>query len=162
MFKGEHYLKKWYVNLPIIISSIINTLLGAVFDRVVFDSDDGITNEGLGVKTTQDNLWVLIFLYLIPLIMIILANIYFIRTRREVKDPIIKKRILFFILGFSFIVLGVVIFALNGIVDEFWTIGSWEIIFWVFGSLLWVIGPILQLIGFNLGKISFDGEESTS
>jgi len=162
MFKGEHYLKKWYVNLPVIIAMISNTLIGAVFDKVVYDSDDGITDLGTGIKTTQDYLWVLIFLYLIPLLMILLANFYFMRTRREVEDPLIKKRILFFILGFTFIIFGVLVFVLNSIVDEFWLIGSWEIVFWIFGTLFWVIGPILQIIGFNLGKISLSGEGTNS
>jgi len=79
MYKGEHYLKKWYVNLPLIIAMLANTLIGAVFDRVVYDSDDGLTDLGIGIKTTQDYTWVLIFLYLIPVIMIIFAIIYFAR-----------------------------------------------------------------------------------
>jgi len=145
MYKGEHYLKKWYVNLPLIIAMLANTLIGAVFDRVVYDSDDGLTDLGIGIKTTQDYTWVLIFLYLIPVIMIIFAIIYFARTRKEVEDPIVKKRILFFILGFTFMVLGVLVFLLNGL-----------------ATIFWIVGPILQLVGFNLGKISPAGEEKST
>lgn len=161
MFKGEHYLKKWYVNFPIIILAIANTVVGAIFDKVVYDSEDQ-TDIGTGIKTTQDAPWVLIFLYLIPVVMIILAIIYFARTRKEVDDPVIKKRILFVILGFTFIVLGVLIFALNGVVDEIYSDSPWEIVFWIFATFFWITGPILQLIGFNLGKISPAGEEEST
>ncbi len=159
MYKGEHYLKKWYVNLPLIVVMIANTLIGAIFDKVVYDSDDDLTDLGTGIKTTQDYTWAMIFLYLIPVIMIIFAIIYFARTRREVEDPIVKKRILFFILGFTFMVLGVLVFLLNGIVDEIRPESPWEIVFWVLATMLWIAGPIIQLIGFNLGKISPNGKE---
>ena len=161
MFKGEHYLKKWYVNFPLIILAIANTTIGAIFDKVVYDSEDHLYTDA-GVKTTQDAPWVLIFLYLVPVVMIILANIYFARTRKEVDDPVIKKRILFVILGFTFIVLGVLIFALNGVVDEINPDSPWEIVFWIFATLFWIAGPILQLIGFNLGKVSPAGEEEAT
>ncbi|MBK5113738.1 MAG: hypothetical protein KGD59_05415 [Candidatus Heimdallarchaeota archaeon] len=158
MFKGEHYLKKWYVNFPLIILAFVNTIIGVIFDGVVYDSESGL-NTGTGIKTTQDNAWVLIFLYLIPVVMIILANIYFAKTRKEVDDPIVKKRILFVILGFTLIVLGVLVFALNGVVDEIRPDSPWEIVFWIFATIFWIAGPILQLIGFNLGKISTKEEE---
>jgi len=83
----------------------------------------------------------------------------FARTRKEVEDPIVKKRILFFILGFTFMVLGVLVFLLNGIVDEIRPDSPWEIMFWILATAFWIVGPILQLIGFNLGKISPDNKE---
>lgn len=162
MYKGEHYLKKWYVNFPLIILMVVNTTIGAIYDKVVYDSDDGVTDLGLGVKTTQE-LWVMIFLYLIPTILIVLAIIYFAKTRKEVEDPLIKKRILFFILGFTFIIFGVLIFAISGVIEQLIFGTPWEFIFWIFAELCWITGPILMLIGFNLGKISLgSGEEITS
>jgi len=162
MFKGEHYLKKWYVNFPLIVIMIANTTLGVIFDRVVYDSDDGVTDLGIGVKTTQE-LWVMIFIYLIPTIMIFSAIVYFAKTRKEVEDPLIKKRILLFILGFTFIIFGVFIFAINGVIEQLITGTAWEFIFWIFAELCWVTAPILMFIGFNIGKISPGvGEEITS
>ncbi len=158
MFKGEHYLKKWYINFPLIIIAFSNTIVGAVFDHVVYDSDDGVTDLGTGIKTTQEP-WVMIFLYLIPVIMIILAIVYFMKTRKEVDDSLIKRRILYFILGFTFIIIGVFIFGISGIIEQLIMNTPWEFIFWIFAELFWVTAPILMFIGFSIGKISLGKEE---
>ncbi|MHA1556671.1 MAG: hypothetical protein ACTSPM_07005 [Candidatus Heimdallarchaeota archaeon] len=109
MYKGLHYLKKWYFIIPIAIVCIVDVFVGAIFDHVV--ADDPVVG---GIKTTQAP-WVMIFIYGIPVVMIILANIYFLLTKREVYEKIVKKRITLFVIGFSLIVLGVLIYALYGI-----------------------------------------------
>ncbi|NHJ32763.1 MAG: hypothetical protein FK732_07865 [Asgard group archaeon] len=161
MYKGEHYLKKWYVNFPLVIVAFANTVVGLVFDTVVYDSDDGVTDLGTGIKTTQEP-WVMIFLYLIPIIMISLAIFYFAKTRKEVEDPMIKKRILLFILGFTFIIIGVLIFGAGGIVEQLIVGTAWEFIIWIFAELFWVTAPILMIVGFNIGKISLSKEEENT
>lgn len=158
MYKGLHYLKKWYFIIPIVLICIVDIFIGAIFDHVVTDPDLG------GIKTTQKP-WVMIFIYGIPVIMIILANIYFFLTRREVEEQIVKKRILFFILGFSFVILGVLIYALFGILEQIFAFSSTtvEYITWIIASLLWAAAPILMLIGFYIGKgIKDPAKEITS
>ncbi len=154
MYKGLHYLKKWYFIIPTVLVCIVDITIGAIFDTVVPDPDLG------GIKTTQKP-WVMIFLYGIPVLMLILTNIYFFHTRKEVEEPIVKKRILFFILGFLFIILGVLIYAIFGILEQVFGYSSptVEFITWIFASLSWVAGPILMLIGFYIGKISKNSVE---
>ncbi|MGC9779366.1 MAG: hypothetical protein HZR80_09015 [Candidatus Heimdallarchaeota archaeon] len=153
MFHGEHYLKKWYLFLPFIACVLVNTIVGSYFDSVVWDSEDGLpTTEG--IKTTQEP-WVMIFIYLIPTIVICFAIFFFIRTRKEVEDPLIKRRILYFILGFTFIVAGVLTYALSGIYEQIFSQESvtFEYIGWIVAEIYWIIGPVLMFVGFNIGKI---------
>ncbi|NHK32354.1 MAG: hypothetical protein FK730_13455 [Asgard group archaeon] len=153
MFKGEHYLKKWYFILPIIIAIVINTVILVQFDHIVYDSPDGITDIGEGIKSTQDS-WVLIFLFVVPGLMVILSLAYLIKTRIEVADLLIKKRILFFILGFSFVIIGMLIIGLAGVLDEFFTlVETWEFAILIAGNIFWFAAPILCFVGFNIGRI---------
>ncbi len=154
MYKGLHYLKKWLFIIPIIVLCIVDVTIGAIFDYVDTDKVLG------GVKTTQP-LWVMIFLYGIPVIMLIFSIINFYLTRREVEEQIIKKRILFFILGFFFLILGVLIYAVFGIIEQVFDYQSQtvEYITWIFASLSWCVGPILMLVGFYTGKFSKNSTE---
>lgn len=155
MYKGLHYLKKWYFIIPIAIVCIVDVFVGAIFDHVV--ADDPVVG---GIKTTQAP-WVMIFIYGIPVVMIILANIYFLLTKREVDEKIVKKRITLFVIGFSLVVLGVLIYALYGIAEQIFDLESptLEFISWIFASLSWGAAPILMLIGFYIGKASKDSVE---
>lgn len=151
MYKGLHYLKKWYFIFPLVLFCIVDIVIGSIFDYVVTDPDLG------GIKTTQKP-WVMIFIYGIPVIMLILADIYFFLTRREVEEEIVKKRIFFFILGFFFIILGVLTYAMYGIFEQVFSFSSppVEFITWVFACLFWIIAPVLMVIGFYIGKLSKD------
>ncbi len=153
MFHGEHYLKKWYLFLPLIACTLVNTIIGSYFDSVVWDSEDGLPTTD-GIKTTQAP-WVMIFIYLIPTIVICLAIFFFIMTRKEVEDPLIKKRILYFILGFTFIVAGVLPYALGGIYEQIFSQESitLEYVGWIIAEAFWVVAPVLMLVGFYRGKI---------
>ncbi|NHJ48813.1 MAG: hypothetical protein FK733_13600 [Asgard group archaeon] len=152
LFKGEHYLKKWYVSLPIIISSLISTIIVATFDYVVYDSPDGITDIGEGIKTTQAP-WVMIFLYIVPGLMIITSLAYLIKTRIEVEETIIKKRILYFIFGFSSIIFGMLIIGISGVIEQLASLNqAAENAILLVGNGFWFIGPIICFIGFNVGR----------
>ncbi len=154
MYKGMHYLKKWYFIIPIIIVCTADVFVGAIFDYVVSDPDQG------GIKTTQKP-WVMIFIYGIPVIMLILANIYFFLTKREVDETIVKKRITLFVIGFSLVIFGVLIYALYGIIEQVFDFSSStvEFIFWIIASLSWGSASILMLIGFYIGKAGKDSVE---
>jgi len=153
MYKGQYYLKKWFFTLPILIAIIINTIILVLCDHIVYDSPDGKTDIGEGIKSTQAT-WVLIFLFIIPGIMIITALFYLIKTRNEVTDEIIKRRILFFILGFSFVIIGMLIIGIAGALDELFSlIETWEFIILIAGNVFWFIAPILCFVGFNIGRI---------
>ena len=156
MYKGLHYLKKWYFIVPLAVLCIVDIVITSLFDHVVTDTDFG------GIKTTQEP-WVMIFLYGIPAILIVLADIYFYLTQRQIEEPKIKTRILLFILGFILIILGVLIYAIFGILEQLigFSTNTIEYLAWIFATLFWAAGPILQLFGFFIGKkIGKESKES--
>ncbi|MHA1212737.1 MAG: hypothetical protein ACTSSH_09775 [Candidatus Heimdallarchaeota archaeon] len=154
MFKGEHYIRKWYFIVPMIVGMIVNTSIVIFFDHVVYDSPDGITDIGEGIKTTQEP-WVKIFLYGVPILLISAAIFYFALTRRTVDEKIIKKRILYFILGFSSIILGTVIYAIAGLFEQLseFASGAFEYLVFILAGLCWTAAPILMFLGFNIGRL---------
>jgi hypothetical protein len=153
MFKGEHYLKKWHFILPIIIAIIINTVILVQFDHIVYDSPDGVTDIGQGIKSTQAS-WVLIFLFVIPGLMVIMSLAYLIKTRSEVSDLLIKNRILHFIFGFSCVIIGMLIIGIAGVLDEIVTlVETWEYTILIVGNVFWFAAPIICFVGFNIGRI---------
>ncbi|MBN1329371.1 MAG: hypothetical protein JXA54_07850 [Candidatus Heimdallarchaeota archaeon] len=155
MYNGEHYLKKWYFIIPISAITIINSFISSYFDYVVYDSPNGIIDLGIGIKTTQAP-WVKIFLYGIPLIMILLAIIYLALTRKDVVEIIIKKRILYFIFGFALIIAGILIYGISGLFEQLSLEyqGTFEHIAWISAALCWSLAPILMVIGFYRGRLN--------
>ncbi|MFW9924957.1 MAG: hypothetical protein ACFFDW_16900 [Candidatus Thorarchaeota archaeon] len=149
MYRGVHYLKKWYFLIPWIIIMGVNTIIGSVFDYVVDDID-----TGYGVKTTQEP-WVLIFLYLMPLIMISISEIYLGLTRKVVKEKIIKTRIRLFMWGFLFIIIGIVDYIIFSLIENLtnYLLPNIEYASWIIASIFWAAAPILMLIGFFIGKV---------
>ncbi|MHA1500461.1 MAG: hypothetical protein ACTSSB_01330 [Candidatus Heimdallarchaeota archaeon] len=148
MLKGPHFIRKWFVFIPISAVMITNTVIGCLFDNVVFDDELGI-----GVKTTQAP-WVMIFIYVIPMLMIVSAVGIFIKTRSESSDIIVRRRILFFSLGFSFLVIGSLVYALGGLIEQYTgkldPIGEYA--FWILAEIFWVSSSILTLVGFYIKK----------
>jgi hypothetical protein len=69
---------------------------------------------------------------------------------------------LYFILGFTFIIFGVVVFGISGLVEQLIVETALEYLFWIVAELFWVTAPILMIVGFNIGKISRSGEEETT
>jgi len=160
MYKGEHYLKKWYFIFPTSIAMFINTFISSYFDCVVYDSPDGVTDNLIGIKTTQAA-WVKIFLYGVTIIMIILAIIYFTLTRRDVSELIIKKRIIYFIIGFTLIICGLLIYGTSGLIEQMSSEfqGTFEYIAWISAAMCWSVAPILMFVGFNLGRVKQKDKE---
>jgi hypothetical protein len=152
MYKGEYFLMKPLISIPIALATIAAMIIAVIFDLVVYDSDDGVTNIGTGVKTTQEA-WVMIFIYGIPLVLIIIALIYFSLTLKQVEESIVRKRILYFIFAYTAIIVGTLIFALGGIFEDEITNLVAEYVIFVFAEIFWVASPILMLIGFNVGRL---------
>lgn len=152
LYKGEHYLRKPYFIVPWSLAMIINSVIASVFDVLEEDTDLP------GIKTTQA-IWVMIFLYGIPLILLIVSNIFFGLARREVDNKQIRTRILLFIFGYEFIIFGVLIFAFYGIFEQSLNVSYpvLENIIWIIASLFWTIGPLFMVIGFYLGKANIIG-----
>ena len=140
---GVHYLKKWFIAIPWTLLMVTNAFISSYFDHVVWED-----NPADGIKTTQDS-WVLIFLYIVPLILILTAQVFFCLTRRQVEEKIIRKRILLFILGFVSIIIGIIIFAVPGILEH--AIGYIDPIAeystWIAASIFWAVGPVIMVIG---------------
>jgi len=146
LLKGPHFLAKLYVLVPIYVVMIVNTAVGLIFDHVVFDDELGV-----GVKTTQEP-WVMIFIYIIPVLMISSAVGIFIKIRTESTDSVVRRRILFFILGFSFLVIGTFVFAIGGIIEQLTgTLNTTiEYLIWILAEIFWASSPILLLVGFHV------------
>lgn len=157
IYYGFHYLKKSYILLPSIFISVTSAIISILFDEVVFD-----TETGIGVKTTQKP-WVLIFLYLIPAIMIIMAEIYFMITRKQTSDPTIKTRIFYFVLGFGLILGGILVYIIFALIEQLIGLESFiiEYVSWIIASVLWALGPILMVVGFYLGRTKNKGKSET-
>ncbi|MEA2070151.1 MAG: hypothetical protein U9O98_02580 [Asgard group archaeon] len=157
LYKGVYFLKKIYVNIPSLLVVISSIVIVVFFDHVVYDNDNGVIDTGTGLKTTQP-LWVKIFLYGIPLILTIIAIIYFNKTRIAVEEEIIKKRISFFIYGFISIIFGSLILVIGGILEQILPTFPLiiEYISWGMTSILYFFAPVLMLIGFYLKKVELD------
>ena len=155
IYHGIHYLKKFHILVPFILISISSVIIVILFDEVVWD-----TEAGVGVKTTQKP-WVLIFLYLIPAIMIITAEIYFLITRKQSSEPIIRTRMLYFVLGFGSILGGIFVYVIFALIEQLIGLPTFiiEYISWIFASVLWALGPVLMVVGFYVGKMKKSKEE---
>ena len=96
----------------------------------------------------------MIFIYVIPVILILLADFYFYLTLRQVQEKRIRLRIFLFIIGFLFIIFGVLIYAIFGIIEQAfgYSNSAVEYLTWLLATFFWVSGPIIQLVGFYLGK----------
>ncbi len=154
MLKGPHFIAKWYVLIPLVVVMMTNTIIGILFDKVVFDDEIGV-----GVKTTQAP-WVMIFIYVIPVLMIIAAVGIFIKIRTESTDEIVRRRILFFSLGFSFFVIGMFIYAISGIIEQLTgsVTPTAELLSWIIAEVFWCVSPFLLLFGFYVKTLTEEEE----
>jgi len=123
------------------ISTVILTCLGIVLS--VFGTlNDWVTEDGLGGYKTTDNWFGKTCVQIIPALFVIAGLVMLILTYVTLENQSAKKRIGFFTLGFSTIVLGLLMFVFDAIV----TVSPY--IFLTLAILSWVAGPILMLIGF--------------
>ncbi len=121
----------------------ILTILGIVLS--VFGAlNDWVTEDGLGGYKTTDNWFGKTCVQIIPALFVIAGLVLLILTYATLENKAAKKRIGFFTLGFSTIVLGLLMFVFDAIVDVS------PYIFLTLAIISWVAGPVLMLIGFYI------------
>ncbi|HUT81467.1 MAG TPA: hypothetical protein VMZ29_09730 [Candidatus Bathyarchaeia archaeon] len=120
-----------------IISLAVATVL-SVFGSL----NDWVVVDGLGGYKTTDNLFGKTCVQLIPAVFVIVGAILLVMTYFTLKNKSAKKRIGYFIIGFSTIIIGLLMFLIDSLVN----ISPY--IFPTLAILTWVTGPILMLAGF--------------
>jgi hypothetical protein len=126
--KWYHYLIAFLVFLPL-------TTVGVLNDWVVVDDEMGgykTTDNWLGKSMTQ----------IVTTALVIIAIIFLVLTYFKVENKLAKKRIGFFIIGISTIILGIFMWLL----DEIFTTSPY--VFPTLAIITWIAGPILMLAGF--------------
>ncbi len=124
----------WILYVSLIIIAGVLSGFGAV--------NDWVTLDGLGGFKTTDNLVGKICTQIITAVFVVAANILLILTYRSSKNPQAKKRVGYFVIGYSTIIIGLLMF----VIDSFIQISPY--VFPSFALIAWVMGPILMLIGF--------------
>jgi hypothetical protein len=79
---------------------------------------------------------------------ILISDVIIFLTYRSSKNPRAKKRVGFFVIGYTTIIFGYALFLIDGILDSFITLTPY-----LFPSLVlvvWLAAPILMLVGFNV------------
>ncbi|MBN1331226.1 MAG: hypothetical protein JXA54_17285 [Candidatus Heimdallarchaeota archaeon] len=109
-------------------------------------ANDWVTTDGLGGYKTTDNLIGKICIQIISSMFVIVADVFLILTYRSSKNPQAKKRVGFFIIGYSTILIGMLMFIIDSLIDMFVSITPY--LFPTFALIAWVMGPVLMLIGF--------------
>ncbi|MHA1155647.1 MAG: hypothetical protein ACTSQK_06020 [Candidatus Heimdallarchaeota archaeon] len=123
------------------ILMVILTILGIVLS--VFGTiNDWVTEDGFGGYKTTDNWFGKTCVQIIPAIFVIVGLVLLILTYFTLENKAAKKRIGYFTLGFTTIVLGLLMFVFDAIVEVS------PYIFLTLAISSWVAGPILMLIGF--------------
>ncbi len=124
----------WILYISLFVIAGVLSGFGAV--------NDWVTLDGLGGFKTTDNLVGKICTQIITAVFVIAANILLILTYRSSKNPQAKKRVGYFVIGYSTIIIGLLMF----VIDSFIQISPY--VFPTFALIAWVMGPILMLIGF--------------
>lgn len=117
--------------------------LGIAVVLSVFGSlNDWVIVDGLGGYKTTDNLLGKTCVQLIPAVFVIIGAVLLVMTYFILKNKNAKKRIGYFIVGFSTIIIGLLMFLIDSLVDIS------PFIFPTLAILTWLAGPILMLAGF--------------
>ena len=124
----------WVLIVALVVIAATLSGLGA--------ANDWVTQDGLGGFKTTDNLLGKICIQIITAVFVVVANILLFLTYRSSKNPKAKRRVLFFVIGYSTIIIGLLMYVIDTFVD----ISPY--IFPSFAQIAWVAGPILMLIGF--------------
>ncbi|NHK30717.1 MAG: hypothetical protein FK730_05155 [Asgard group archaeon] len=119
-------------------------------------ANDWVTIDGLGGFKTTDNIIGKICMQILSVLVIVISDIIIILTYRSSKNPQAKKRVGYFVIGYSTIIFGFILFLVDGIIDSFITFPPY--IFPPLALITWVVAPILMLVGFN---IKTDSQTST-
>ncbi len=134
----------WLLYLGATILAIVMISFGVLNDWVVPD--------GVGGYKTTDNLLGKSFVQLIPAALVIFGAILLTITYFKLENPQAKKRIGFFIIGFSTIILGLLLF----LIDSFVTFSPY--LFPSLAIVTWVTGPLLMLIGFYIKVTAYTAQ----
>lgn len=124
----------WLLYISLIVIAGVLSGFGAV--------NDWVTLDGLGGFKTTDNLVGKICTQIITAVFVVAANVLLILTYRSSTNPQAKKRVGYFVIGYSTIIIGLLMF----VIDSFIQISPY--VFPTFALIAWVMGPILMLIGF--------------
>ena len=116
--------------------------------------NDWVTTDGLGGFKTTDNLLGKTFTQIIPAVFVIAGAIFLVLTYFSLENKLAKKRIGYFIIGFSTIILGLLMFLVDSLVN------TSPYIFPSLAIVTWVTGPILVLVGFYV-KVDASNEVTT-
>ncbi len=124
----------WLLYISLFVIAGVLSGFGAV--------NDWVTLDGLGGFKTTDNLVGKICTQIITAVFVVAANVLLILTYRSSTNPQAKKRVGYFVIGYSTIIIGLLMF----VIDSFIQISPY--VFPTFALIAWVMGPILMLIGF--------------
>ncbi|NHJ41287.1 MAG: hypothetical protein FK731_14740 [Asgard group archaeon] len=111
-------------------------------------ANDWVTIDGFGGFKTTDNIIGKICIQILSVLVIVISDIIIFLTYRSSKNPQAKKRVGYFVIGYTTIIFGFVIFLIDGIIDSFISFPPY--VFPPLALVTWVIAPILMLIGFNV------------
>jgi hypothetical protein len=124
----------WALYVVLGVISVASATIGVLNDWVVTD--------GFGGFKTTDNLLGKSFVQIIPAVFVVSGLILLIVTFFKLENKTAKKRIGYFTIGFSTIILGLFMF----LVDSFVNISPY--LFPSLAIITWLTGPLLMLAGF--------------
>jgi hypothetical protein len=133
----------WWSTLLVVLLATALSVVGALFDWV--------KEDGFGGYKTTDTFIGKTAVQIIPALFVIVGAIYLILTYRSLKHKVAKKRIGYYTLGYSTILLGLLFF----LVDTFVPFSPYILQSLAIAS--WLSGPILMLIGFYVKLESTPG-----
>ncbi|NHJ84213.1 MAG: hypothetical protein FK734_02045 [Asgard group archaeon] len=105
-------------------------------------ANDWVTTDEFGGFKTTDNIYGKICIQIITAVFVITANILLMLTYRSSKNKQAKRRVGYFVVGYSTIIIGLFMF----LIDAFLEITPY--LFPTLALITWVMGPMLMLIGF--------------
>ena len=126
----------WILYVVLGLISVASISIGVLNDWVVVD--------GFGGFKTTDNLLGKSFIQIIPAVFVISGAFLLIITYFKLENKTAKKRIGYFTIGFSTIILGLFMF----LVDSFVNISPY--LFPSLAIITWLTGPLLMLAGFYI------------
>ena len=124
----------WFSIAIITVIAITLAILGIL--------NDWVTEDVIGGYKTTDNWLGKICSQIIPSLFIVVGIIFLLLTYKNSDNKAAKRRIGFFSIGFSTIILGMLMFLIDSLI----TVNPY--IFLTIAIATWAIGPVLMLIGF--------------
>ncbi|MFW9994538.1 MAG: hypothetical protein ACFFD4_21015 [Candidatus Odinarchaeota archaeon] len=137
--RGEKTALK-LTNVSLVGAVTLVLVIVALFDdKVVIDAEGAQIITGTAAATA---------IFIIPGLSAITGVAFFIQARREIEDVMVRKRILFFILGSSLLVLGALAFGVGNIAFP----GEDVLAVDLFSELCWGAGQVAIVWGLYMVK----------